>query len=113
MILDKFRLDGKVAIVTGSSTGLGQGFCLAMVEAGAKVVAGGNVFILGSLYGSVHAGAGGRKDAAVVAMKLMPERLLICDLSVKVKQSAIKRLFSNVPEIAYIAGNAIKIEQYT
>ena len=83
------------------------------VEAGAKVVAGGNVFILGSLYGSVHAGAGGRKDAAVVAMKLMPERLLICDLSVKVKQSAIKRLFSNVPEIAYIAGNAIKIEQYT
>lgn len=38
MILDKFRLDGKVAIVTGSSTGLGQGFCLAMAEAGAKVV---------------------------------------------------------------------------
>ena len=35
MILDKFRLDGKVAIVTGSSTGLGQGFCLAMAEAGA------------------------------------------------------------------------------
>lgn len=38
MILDKFRLDGKVAIVTGSNTGLGQGFCIAMAEAGAKVV---------------------------------------------------------------------------
>ena len=38
MILDKFHLDGKVAIVTGSSTGQGQGFCLAMAEAGAKVV---------------------------------------------------------------------------
>jgi len=38
MILDKFKLDGKVAIVTGSSTGLGQGVCLAFAEAGAKVV---------------------------------------------------------------------------
>ena len=38
MILDKFRLDGKVAIVTGSNTGLGQGICRAYVEAGAKVV---------------------------------------------------------------------------
>jgi len=38
MILDKFKLDGKVAIVTGSSTGLGQGMCVAFAEAGAKVV---------------------------------------------------------------------------
>jgi 2-deoxy-D-gluconate 3-dehydrogenase len=38
MILDKFRLDGKVAVVTGSNTGLGQGICRAYVEAGAKVV---------------------------------------------------------------------------
>lgn len=38
MILDKFSLEGKVAIVTGSNTGLGQGICRAFVEAGAKVV---------------------------------------------------------------------------
>jgi len=38
MILDKFSLKGKVAIVTGSNTGLGQGICRAYVEAGAKVV---------------------------------------------------------------------------
>ena len=37
MILDKFKLDGKVAIVTGSNTGLGQGICKAFVEAGALV----------------------------------------------------------------------------
>ena len=37
MILDKFSLAGKVAIVTGSDTGLGQGFSKAFVEAGAKV----------------------------------------------------------------------------
>ncbi|MCX7026528.1 MAG: 2-dehydro-3-deoxy-D-gluconate 5-dehydrogenase KduD [Spirochaetes bacterium] len=38
MILDKFKLNGKVAIVTGSSTGLGQGISLALAEAGAAVV---------------------------------------------------------------------------
>jgi len=38
MILDKFKLDGKVAIVTGSSTGLGQGMSIALSEAGADVV---------------------------------------------------------------------------
>ncbi|MEA5030563.1 MAG: 2-dehydro-3-deoxy-D-gluconate 5-dehydrogenase KduD [Sphaerochaeta sp.] len=38
MILDDFRLDGKVAIVTGSSTGLGQGVCVGFAEAGADIV---------------------------------------------------------------------------
>lgn len=38
MILDNFNLKGKVAIVTGCSTGLGQGICLGMAEAGAIVV---------------------------------------------------------------------------
>ena len=38
MILDKFSLQGKVAIVTGSNTGLGQGIAKAFVEAGAKVM---------------------------------------------------------------------------
>ena len=38
MILDQFSLKGKVAVVTGSNTGLGQGISKAFVEAGAKVL---------------------------------------------------------------------------
>ncbi|MDU0345010.1 2-dehydro-3-deoxy-D-gluconate 5-dehydrogenase KduD [Microbacterium sp. KSW2-29] len=38
MILDTFRLDGRVAVVTGSSRGLGQGAALALAEAGADLV---------------------------------------------------------------------------
>mgnify|MGYP001016411308 FL=1 len=37
MILDSFRLDDRVALVTGSSRGLGQGAAIALAEAGADV----------------------------------------------------------------------------
>ena len=38
MILDQFKLNGKVAIVTGSSTGLGEGMAYGLAEAGADIV---------------------------------------------------------------------------
>ncbi len=38
MILDKFDLHGKVAMVTGASRGLGQGMALGLAEAGADIV---------------------------------------------------------------------------
>ena len=38
MILDKFKLNGKVAIVTGAARGLGQGMAIGLAEAGADVV---------------------------------------------------------------------------
>ena len=37
-VLDRFRLDDKVAIVTGASSGLGVAFATALAEAGADVV---------------------------------------------------------------------------
>jgi NAD(P)-dependent dehydrogenase (short-subunit alcohol dehydrogenase family) len=39
-ILDKFRLDGRVAIVTGASSGLGVHFAEALAQAGADVALG-------------------------------------------------------------------------
>ena len=38
MILDRFRMDGRVAIVTGAGRGIGAGCALAMAEMGAHVV---------------------------------------------------------------------------
>src|SRR3954469_1719796 len=39
-ILDGFRLDGKVAIVTGASSGLGVAFATGLAEAGADIAIG-------------------------------------------------------------------------
>ncbi len=41
-ILDKFRLDGKLALVTGSAGGLGASIAIALAEAGASVACHGN-----------------------------------------------------------------------
>src|ERR1700721_3178070 len=41
-ILDKFQLNGKLALVTGSATGLGAAIAVALAEAGASVPCHGN-----------------------------------------------------------------------
>jgi 2-deoxy-D-gluconate 3-dehydrogenase len=42
MILDAFKLDGRVALVTGASAGLGAAIAVALAEAGADVACHGN-----------------------------------------------------------------------
>src|SRR5487761_1870581 len=41
-ILDQFRLDGKLALVTGAAGGLGAAIAIALAEAGASVACHGN-----------------------------------------------------------------------
>ena len=64
MILDKFNLDGKVAIVTGASRGLGQGMAVALAEAGADIV---GVGVSDSSATSAAVEAAGRRYLAIKA----------------------------------------------
>jgi 2-deoxy-D-gluconate 3-dehydrogenase len=62
--LDRFRLNGKVAVVTGAARGLGQGMALALAGAGADIVA---VDILASDDTRGQIQALGRKCACITA----------------------------------------------
>lgn len=50
------------------------------VHPGAEIVAEGNILVMGSCRGSVHAGAGGDQTAYVIACRLLPENLRIANI---------------------------------
>ena len=51
------------------------------VEKGARVIAKGNVIVLGSLKGSVQAGVSGNLSAVVVAFEMAPNQVKISDMN--------------------------------
>ena len=63
MSLDAFKLNGKVALVTGSSTGLGAAIAIALAEAGADVACHGNTHVPDATCAVVC--KGGRKALAL------------------------------------------------
>ncbi|MEI8149518.1 MAG: SDR family NAD(P)-dependent oxidoreductase, partial [Actinomycetes bacterium] len=74
-VLDRFRLDGKVAVVTGASSGLGVAFAKALAEAGADVVLGARRADRLAETGALVTAAG-RKFAALQTDVTKPEQ---CD----------------------------------
>ena len=78
MILDRFRLNGKVAIVTGGSQGLGQGMAVGLAQAGA------DVFV-------VDRSAGTETQSRVLQLGRKCEALTV-DLSVPASVSEIVRV---------------------
>jgi 2-deoxy-D-gluconate 3-dehydrogenase len=60
MILDKFRLNGKVAIVTGCARGLGKGITEGLAEAGADIV---------GVYNTTNPGEGIEKEVEELGRK--------------------------------------------
>jgi len=63
-VLESFKLNGKVALVTGAARGLGQGLALAMAEAGADVA---TVDVLGPAETKTKLEALGRKCVTITA----------------------------------------------
>lgn len=81
------------------------------VNAGAQVVSTGNVVILGSLNGTVYAGASGKENAFVVAMKMNPVQIRISDVIARSDDEKIE--VSKEPQIAYLHEGAIYVDSLT
>lgn len=83
------------------------------VELGAKVIAKGSVIIIGTLYGSVCAGASGDTSAYVVALSMQPKYLSIGDIVAKRQIIYQESLNIKGPKIAVIDGNRIYLDPLT
>lgn len=83
---------------------------LGNVENGAKVISKGNVVVMGSLKGSVHAGASGDHDAFITALDMNPKVLKIGNISIK--RHKIQETDENImkPKIAIVDGEHIYID---
>ncbi|MBD5158092.1 MAG: septum site-determining protein MinC [Butyrivibrio sp.] len=73
------------------------------VNPGAKVIAKGNVIILGSLKGNIYAGAGGNEDAFVVALEMAPIQIRIGEIIARsADEGGQRKAMSNEAMIAYV-----------
>jgi len=70
------------------------------VNAGAEVIAGGNIFILGALRGLAHAGAGGNTNAIIAANSIDSTQLRIAnvvkEVEAKTERCPICKIKNNV-----------------
>ena len=80
------------------------------VESGAKGISKGNIVIVGALYGSVHAGASGERNAFIVALSMQPKQLRIGDIEAKRQIIYQASLLIQGPKIAVVDGKHIYLD---
>lgn len=78
------------------------------VNAGAEIIAGGNVLVFGRLRGTVHAGALGDRAAVIGAIELSPTQLRIADLIARTPDGGASR----IPEVARVVADQISVESW-
>lgn len=84
------------------------------VNPGGVVTSKGNIVILGTLYGTAHAGAGGNTSAFVVTLDMKSARIGISDiLSEVVFRSSVFTRSKVIPRISYLDGREIVTEEIT
>ena len=79
------------------------------MNAGAEIVSDHDVVILGTLRGTVHAGASGNRKALVFALRMQPTQLRIAELITQPPRED-KRSTRSEPEVAFIEEGSIIIE---
>ena len=77
------------------------------VNAGAQIVAGGDIVVWGRLSGTAHAGSMGNHDAVVCALDMQPMQLRIGELVARSEESSSHK--DSCPEMAYVRDEMIVV----
>jgi len=80
------------------------------VNPGAELIAGGSIFVMGSLKGVAHAGAYGDTSASIMAHEMQPSQIRIGHIVACRPDQDCPEV--NHPEIAYVVDNKIVIDKY-
>lgn len=78
------------------------------VDFGATVVSKGNIVVLGTIRGTVHAGAAGNRDAFIVALSMKPQMMRIADAAAP--QVYLRKEEKPEAKIARLDGERIYID---
>jgi len=94
-ILDLFRLDGKVALVTGPGRGLGQGMALGLAEAGADIA---------GLYHSTHEETQARVEA--LGRRFLPVQCDLTEATVEDLNAVVDQVVEELGRLDILVNNA-------
>jgi 2-deoxy-D-gluconate 3-dehydrogenase len=95
MILDLFKLDGKVALVTGAGRGLGQAMAIALAEAGADI-AGLDVISLDDTAAKVQA----------LQRRFLPVRANLLEVHTDEMTKVVEQVVSGLGHLDILVNNA-------
>ncbi|MHB9144086.1 MAG: septum site-determining protein MinC [Symbiobacteriia bacterium] len=95
----RVRFDGNVVV-------------LGDVNAGAVVIAAGDIVVMGALRGLAHAGSTGNQRAVVAALRLQPTQLRIASFISRSPDDGSNQDQPRAPEVASIKNGIIVIEPY-
>jgi septum site-determining protein MinC len=87
----------------------GDVFIMGDVNPNSYVIASGNIIVMGTLRGIVHAGASGDETAFVMALKLKPQQLRIGSFFTRAPDNIEDPEY---PEKAFVKDNQIYIEKF-
>jgi len=113
--LDEFVTDGAYFHRTGLRSGQaishnGSVVVLGDINAGAEIIATGNVVVFGAIRGLVHAGAEGDETSFVCALSLLPTQLRIADRITYFPPELIKEKKNKIdPVYAFVKDDEIYV----
>ncbi|MGM0608106.1 MAG: septum site-determining protein MinC [Candidatus Muiribacteriota bacterium] len=82
------------------------------VNVGARIIAGGNILVMGVLRGDVWSGKDGNMGANVISSYFEPSQLRIYDTYLLKSDEMLKNIKKEVPVVAYLNNNAVFVKEY-